>query len=236
MNPRATRWRQDLAITGAALGALLAWEWSGLDLRVSAAVGGSAGFPWRHAWSAETVLHDGGRWFAAAILAALVIDAVWTLLPGPRRRERILAVGLTLVGLVAVPALKRGSASSCPWDLIPFGGTAPYVPHWLLGVLDGGPGHCFPSGHATSAFAFFAVYFFWRGSRPRAARRWAVGVLAAGLLFGVAQTVRGAHFVSHTLWSGWLCWAIGALGARWWQASPGVQPSPLPAGREFTST
>jgi membrane-associated PAP2 superfamily phosphatase len=26
--------------------------------------------------------------------------------------------------------------------------------------------------------------------------------------------VRGAHFPSHTLWSAWLCWTLGAIAAR----------------------
>ena len=42
-------------------------------------------------------------------------------------------------------------------ELAEFGGVAQHVSHWSLGVLDGGPGHCFPSGHASSAFAFFAL-------------------------------------------------------------------------------
>jgi membrane-associated PAP2 superfamily phosphatase len=34
-----------------------------------------------------------------------------------------------------------------------------------------------------------------------------VGV-AAGLLFGIAQQSRGAHFVSHDVWSAFLVWII----------------------------
>ena len=28
---------------------------------------------------------------------------------------------------------------------------------------------------------------------------------------GLAQQMRGAHFMSHTLWTGWLCWTTGWL-------------------------
>ena len=28
---------------------------------------------------------------------------------------------------------------------------------------------------------------------------------------GLAQQMRGAHFMSHTLWTGWLCWTAGWL-------------------------
>ena len=32
----------------------------------------------------------------------------------------------------------------------------------------------------------------------------------AGLLFGGAQTLRGAHYPSHSLWTAWLCWTLSA--------------------------
>ena len=203
--------RRDWMLAAAGFAALLAWELSGLDLAMSRWVGSSSGFPWRDSFIASRLLHDGGRALAWTLLALLVIDGVHPLLAGPSRRDRWLAIGTVLIGLVVVPLAKRFSATSCPWDLAEFGGTATYVPHWQLGHVDGGPGHCFPSGHAVAAFAFFGLYFFWRMRRPRVARMALAGVLVLGVSFGWAQWVRGAHFVSHTLWSAWLCWVIGAL-------------------------
>ena len=127
---------------------------------------------------------------------------------GPSRSDRLRWLGACLACLLLVPLAKRFSRTSCPWDVAEFGGSASYVPHWLLGTLDGGPGHCFPSGHAVAAFAFFSGYFLRRDTRPRLARVWLAGVLLAGLAFGWAQLARGAHYPSHTLWSAWLCWAV----------------------------
>jgi membrane-associated PAP2 superfamily phosphatase len=31
----------------------------------------------------------------------------------------------------------------------------------------------------------------------------------AGLILGLSQQMRGAHFMSHTLWTAWLCWTVG---------------------------
>jgi len=31
---------------------------------------------------------------------------------------------------------------------------------------------------------------------------------------GLAQQVRGAHYMSHTLWTAWLCWSSAALVDR----------------------
>jgi membrane-associated PAP2 superfamily phosphatase len=118
---------------------------------------------------------------------------------------------VTLACLLLVPALKRVSDTSCPWDLQAFGGVANYVLHWQFGVADGGPGRCFPSGHALAAFAFISGWFALRSHAPRAARMWLLGVLAFGALFGGAQLLRGAHYPSHTLWSAWICWTTCAL-------------------------
>jgi membrane-associated PAP2 superfamily phosphatase len=131
-------------------------------------------------------------------------------------RDTWLAVIITLI--ILVPLLKRVSSTSCPWDLAEFGGSVRYVQHWLPGVTDGGPGHCFPSGHAVSAFAFFGLYFRWREQRPKMALLGLALILLFGLAYGWAQLVRGAHFVSHSAWSAWLCWTlacVAAQGQRW---------------------
>lgn len=202
---------RDLVITLATLALLVAWDVSGLDRTVAHLVGGPAGFPWRDAWVTRSLLHDGGRWLSALMLALLVIVPLRRR-PGAALSPRAHwgAIGVVLLNLLAVPTVKRASSTSCPWDLAEFGGTARYVTHWDFGVLDGGGGHCFPSGHAVAAFAFIALYFALRDTRPAVARRWLIGTLAAGALFGAAQVLRGAHFVSHVLWSAWACWTLAA--------------------------
>jgi len=157
------------------------------------------------------VLHEGARYVAWAFALALCVGVWW-----PRgaltRLElgRRLQLALTPLLVAMVPAmLKRFSSTSCPWDLHEFGGTAHLVSHWALGGGgDGGSGHCFPAGHAASGFAFVGGYFAFRHDEPTIARRWLVGALFAGFALGIAQQVRGAHFMSHTLWTAWLCVAL----------------------------
>jgi membrane-associated PAP2 superfamily phosphatase len=208
--PRS-RWRHDLAVTLLAALLLLAWDATGADLWVSRAVRDGAGFAWRDAWLTRHLLHDGGRWAAAAVLAALVWRALRGV-PGDALdvRRRWATLGMVLLSLLVVPSFKRASATSCPWDLAEFGGSARLVSHWAWGVADGGPGHCFPSGHAVAAFCFLALYFAWRDVRPAVARRWLAAVMIAGALFGAAQVLRGAHFVSHVAWTAWICWTLAA--------------------------
>ena len=208
--------RHDAAWLLAGLLTLVAWEASGGDLALARLYGDGTGFVWRDAWLTSTVLHNGGRWLAWAVLAMLVCNALRAVTTGPPRHERLYWLAATVAGLVLVPTLKRFTSTSCPWDLVPFGGTVPYVPHWWFRVVDGGPGHCFPSGHAVAAFAFFSVYFLWRSYRPSLARGALAAVLGLGLVFGWAQMARGAHFLSHTLWSAWCCWAICSAAAWGW--------------------
>lgn len=216
-------WRalpRDIALLLACLALILAWEMTGWDLATARWVGSHAGFAWRDAWWARSLLHDGGRWLSLALLALLAWDAARPLLPGPRRRERVFWLAVVITCALAIPALKQLSATSCPWDLAEFGGAAPYVPHWLPGLRDGGPGHCFPSGHAVSAFAFLGTAMMWRPHRPALARGLLVAIVLMGLLYGGVQFLRGAHFVSHTLWTAWLC-AVVAVAAR--RARPRLQ-------------
>jgi len=207
-------WRRDAAVAALGLALLLLWDVSGADLPLTRQFGNPQGFAWRDAWLTRTLLHDGGRLLGWALLAAMLLALCRAPAGGPARPERLRWLGAVLVCLLLVPALKRFSLTSCPWDLAEFGGVAAHVSHWRLGVADGGDGHCFPSGHAVAAFAFFALYFQWRRSRPALARGWLIVVCGVGLLFGLAQLARGAHFASHTLWSAWLCWTVCTLADR----------------------
>jgi membrane-associated PAP2 superfamily phosphatase len=242
--PSGQRW--DALACGVALASILLWDAGRGDLAVSGWFGTAGGFAWRHAAWAERGLHDGVRWLAGAALVLLTWDA-WR--PGrghgtgPSAGARRFWWCVLLACLLAVPSVKRVSRTSCPWDLQPFGGTVPYIPHWAV-QRDGGPGHCFPSGHAVSFFAFLPVYFLWRTHAPQRARVFLALLLGLGAAGSLVQVVRGAHFVSHVAWSAWACWTICALAApaerravgrfsrwpvRWW-------PSPCASARASART
>jgi len=184
------------------LGVTLAWDASGLDLAVMHGIGTARGFAGRHTHLLEAVLHDGLR---QALSVLLVLATAWAMVSVRRHPGRLRALGLVWLSLLVVNLGKRYSLTSCPWDWQAFGGAAQVVSHWAWGLTDGGPGRCFPGGHASSGFGFLALA--WPASRPAMvpARRWTVAVLglslAVGLLAGVVQTLRGAHPPSHTLWT-----------------------------------
>jgi membrane-associated PAP2 superfamily phosphatase len=227
--------------TLAGLALVIGWDAAGLDLAAARAWAGPAGFPLQHHWFLSGVLHDGLRPLAW-LLALWLTAGVWWPTLSLRRLDthaRIQWAASTWIGLLLITLVKRFSSTSCPWDLAEFGGIASHLSHWAWGVHDGGGGHCFPAGHASAGFAFMAGYFAWRRQSPRLARLWLGGAIVAGLLLGVGQQLRGAHFMSHTLWTAWLCWAsawaIDALRRRFLSrrtaapGTPALQAAPAQA-------
>ncbi|KQM71145.1 phosphatase PAP2 family protein [Xylophilus sp. Leaf220] len=199
-----------LATAACAL-ALLAWDATGLDMPLAHLFGGPAGFPLQDHWLLTRVLHSGARNLAWIVVALLWVG-VWHPVGSLRRiafGRRLQWAITTLAAVTAISLLKAASTTSCPWSLSDFGGVAHYRSHWAnLFGSDGGSGGCFPAGHASTGFAFLGGYFAYRHTDARRARAWLVGALVAGLVLGVAQQMRGAHFMSHTLWSGWVCWCV----------------------------
>ena len=171
-------------------------------------------FPWRYNWLTSTFLH---YWVKKAIvavgfllMAVALLDAVKHL-PGisarMRIRLRIVAWSALLIPLV-ISTIKRYSVLACPWDLQMYGGDAPYLR--LLDAVPPGlqPGHCFPAGHASAGLWLAAFAVFWLPEQPTKAMRVFLSGLGVGFFLGIVQQARGAHFLTHTLWSVWIAIAI----------------------------
>ena len=191
--------KRRLALQGAglALAGLALWglAQSGLDWRLSVLAYSpeAHGFPLRDAWVTAVAGHSGLKYLSlllwVALLGVALVSRTW-------RREALHAALGAALAAAAVSALRGWSAQSCPWDLVAFGGSNP------------GAGRCLPSGHASSGFALFSIYFALRDAHPRLAR-WALALAwALGLLAGAVQVARGAHFASHALWTAWIAWAL----------------------------
>ena len=211
------------------------WDLLGQDLAMARWFGTVTGFPYSSHWLFASVLHEGARRVAWALQLGLVLAIWWPVGPLRRlpRRERVHLALATLLTILAIWLLKNRSLTSCPWDLKEFGGMASHVSHWRWGVPDGGVGKCFPAGHASAAFAFLSGYFWLRERTPRAARVWLVLALVAGMTIGLSQQIRGAHHMSHSLWTAWLSWVMaGGLYLlleyspvrRWFGASGRIRP------------
>lgn len=199
--------------TFASLLLVTGWDALGQDLSLAHWYGSGSGFPLREQWFLVQVMHEGGRRLGWVLVLALVL-AIWWPVGVLRRLDTTARAQMAVSALLSLAVISIGknlSATSCPWDLAEFGGAARYASHWALGVLDGGGGRCFPAGHASAGFAFIGGYFALRRQAPVAAGWWLAGALLAGFVLGWGQQMRGAHFMSHTLWTGWLCWCTGWL-------------------------
>ena len=205
--------RRLLGCTALALVFIILWDASGLDLPFARWFGSSSGFPLRSSHAFVLAFHEIPRTLSSLVVAGLLVGIFkpWGFLQRLSKRDRIQLVVSVLGAMLMITVLKKMNATSCPWDLEEFGGTAAYVSHWMLGMYDGGPGHCFPAGHASSAFGFLAGWFVIRRTSPELATRWLVTALVLGFALGMAQQIRGAHYMSHTLWTAFFCWCTGLL-------------------------
>ncbi len=160
-------------------------------------------------WWAKNLIHGtGGRIIRILGGAVLLVWALSFRIDALRRFRRpagfvVLSVALS-VGMVGV--LKQVTNVDCPWSLAEFGGLRPYVQ-----LLEDRPDYlpraqCFPGGHSSSGFALFALYFLTLG-RSQSLARWSLGAaLMVGGVFAFGQEARGAHFLSHDLWSAAAAW------------------------------
>lgn len=200
---------------------LIVWlsAYTNIDLILADAVFDRAhgNFPWRHVWWAEVFSHVLLKRMLGGLALAVISVTAWDLV-FPRRWSWLQRFQMRVVALSAiiVPAiiaiLKQASSSHCPWDLARYGGTEPYIR--LLEAIPAGiaPGHCMPAGHVSSALWLISLTVFLLPKRPRAAVLALSLLLGFGFAVGWLQQLRGAHFLTHTLWSMWIsCVIVFAL-------------------------
>lgn len=194
-------------------GVSLVLELGSVDLRLADWIYQGSGAAWslRDAWLTSALIHEGGRTLVGVmtvVLLALFAGAwVWPALR-PWRRGLAYLVVSTLGAALLINVLKQLTHIDCPWDLLRYGGSQAYAGIYDLDSWGMRHGACFPAGHASAAYAWFGLYYVAREYRPR----WRIpllgSVVLAGLVFGIGQQLRGAHFVSHDWWTACLCWLI----------------------------
>ncbi len=215
-----------LALLASAIALVLLEQFTNLDLVLADRSFDAAlcQFPWRDSWFAEVLMH---RWlkvpltlFGIGLVLVALGERLWRrprLQPGDRWRLRASAA-LALCIPLTISVAKQLSASHCPWDLDRYGGQAMYLR--LLDAVPAGfqAGGCFPAGHASTALWLAGLCVWWLPSRPRRAALVFAAGLGAGFVVGWVQQLRGAHFLSHTLWSMWITaawvWAVLLAFAR----------------------
>ena len=197
----------------AALAAGFLSEWTDIDRVITRLVyDRDAGtFPLHHVFWLDVVMHHWAKYAVAtlgfAMLAGLMLSFVLRALAPHRRMLLFIVLAMSLAPL-SVTLGKAISTTHCPWDIEEFGGSVPYSTFFARAPPEIKPGHCFPAGHASTGFSLLAFYFAAFAKRCRVARVALIVGLAAGMALGVGRVVQGAHFPSHVLWAGVICWTV----------------------------
>ena len=220
---------------------LLAWVFHAtrLDLQLEAPYYDAVNhtFPWRYAWVTKYLLH---RYLKVALIVAGLL--VWAValrarfvgaprfLAGRTRRWWVIAWCFVLVPLASA-VLRRLSPMHCPWDIAEFGGRMPYLDAVRALSANVPPGHCAPAGYMTVGTWLLAFALLWYPERRARSVVIGVGLVLVSLALGWVQQMRGAHFLSHSLWSLWWSWlvilAVHAASRAW--RDPAAVPPAGPA-------
>lgn len=165
----------------------------------------------RENWFTASLIHEGGRHLVALVLICLLgaIGLSYTLSNmAAWRRPLLYLLASATASALMVNILKVLTHRDCPWDLMRYGGLKPETS--LFQAMPGGMemGACFPAGHASAAWCWIGMWFVAR--HVGFIRHWAIlaVIILAGLTFGFAQQLRGAHFMSHDLWTIMISWSI----------------------------
>lgn len=171
----------------------------------------------RDSWATTTLLHEAGKAVVTSAWLVALLGWIWSLADRRLKRWRRplgYLVATTLIAALMVSTLKAATAMDCPWDLQRYGGNRPFV-----GLLQFRPAgmpsaSCFPAGHASAGYAWVTLYFFLREVRPALRWKGLATALLVGATFGISQQLRGAHFLSHDVWSLLVCWLVALAGSH----------------------
>lgn len=140
----------------------------------------------------SVVGHEWVKYVLIAMYCSMLISAVMVAHPKSRNqrletsKNYITIFAVALISIILIALFKSQSNLMCPWDAAqPQGMT-------VVWSLISKVGHCFPGGHASAGFALLSA-------------------ILLGMLMGWTQMLRGAHFFSHNLWTGWLIWMFNVV-------------------------
>ncbi len=168
----------------------------------------------KHYWLFDNVIHTGGQYLIKGItLLWFFLFASTFFVPRCKsfRKSLMFFFLSTAIGPILVSLGKSHTHIYTPWDLELFQGSLPYIR-----LLDHVPsqlpvGHAFPAGHASGGYAFVSLYFLMLHFRLPQRFYGLLFALCLGLVFGLGQQVRGAHFPSHDIFSLVICWYSSLL-------------------------
>lgn len=207
-----------LAPVFALLSALIGVHVLGLDIRLADFLYQREGNEWalRHAWLTADILHEGSQRLSILIgvlTLTTIIASCFVAALKPYTRGLVAVFVAAITSLLLVGLSKHQLPLACPYDLQRYGGDlaghAVFNLYWREQVSG-----CFPAGHAAGGYCFLVWFFFARHYRLPGYRYAVWPGITLGLINGIDQQLRGAHFLSHDLSAILLCWTVGYLVFR----------------------
>lgn len=191
-------------------------DYQGFDLTITDMIYSDQDNQWqlKKHWFFEDVIHKGGRKLAALMLVTCLLALILSYYHSSLHRYRrglIYLNSTVIISLLVIALLKATTHIACPWDFQRYGGDQIFMPIYKS-LFRGSGGNCFPAGHSSAGYSWIAVYFFCRYYGSRWQWPTLCAAIVMGMSFGVSQQIRGAHFLSHDLWTLNLCWYISLAG------------------------
>ena len=172
-------------------------------------VSSDGSFPYRENWWLTTIAHNWVKYFILGIVLIYIIQFVGSFFIHTWRDKRWIS-GYVLLAMLCsstlVGTLKSMSEHACPWSLAQPGSDGIM---WLSHTLS--LGKCFPGGHSSAGFGLMALFFAYHLQAPKKARLYLLAALVLGSGMGWTQMMRGAHFLSHNLWTLWFTWLVNVV-------------------------
>ena len=155
------------------------------------------------------------RYAPFVVLPVLLGIAIWSGIKlgyGQKRCRVHLFLILSLVlgpGALVHTVFKEGFDRARPRQVVEFGGAETFTPAFV--ISDNCKRSCksFVSGHA--AMGFWIMALAWVARR----RYWLWLGLAVGVVASVGRVVQGGHFLSDTLFAGFVCYFVYRI-LSWW--------------------
>ncbi len=187
-----------------------------LDLSVARTIYALSDKEWFHNMFTDIVAYRDAKWLTTIAVVAAVYGFLHLLAAGKNVEPIFRFLVSVAVCLILVWLLKLTSGVACPWSLAEFSQRDAVIAtpfSYLWSTLEA-QGRCWPAGHAGTGFCLFGFYFMVKDYWPKA-RVWAgavlVSVLVYGLLCSVVRMSQGAHFLSHTLATLFLDFAVAGF-------------------------
>lgn len=166
-------------------------------------------FPYRENWWLTTIAHQWVKYFILTVVLVYLIQFVGGFFITSWRAQRWVSGYVVLAMLCSsslIGILKSMSEHACPWSLAQ---PSSYGSMWLSHTIN--MGKCFPGGHASAGFGLIALFFAYHLQAPKKAWLYLLAALILGSGMGWTQMMRGAHFLSHNLWTLWFTWLVNIL-------------------------